>query len=439
MKKLFSTYKYKECPNCSTFLHEEFHYCPKCGQENHHIKIPIWHVLYEFIESIFHFDTKLWNTIVASITAPGKVVKDFLNGKRARYVPPPRLYIFVSVIYFALLNFNFSHIDEEQAAVLSSIPSINKDKAQINSDLKEVNSWREPSIRFKDLVKDTSLFEKYKLTFVEDLFIHIPINKPYTNVVDSLQKLSESSLTKMVKNEEDESNSQVKNTYIEEVKNLKILFKNLQDTLPSESSITLQNFNIIAIRFKNTEELKTFYNLMDIKDINAIQKFMHEKIQRDFTPDSWTKRYSREQIYMADIKNKLTPNYTEKLLHAIVKGISLSMFLLMPFSALLLRLFFRRYYYAEHLVFSIHIHTIFFVLYSIRQLITMTGFFNSSVTSFSLLMYFSIVFYFFFALHKVYENSVVKTFFKMVAMSIPYFVILIACTLFATVYGFSNA
>ena len=171
MKKLFSTYKYKECPNCSTFLHEEFHYCPKCGQENHHIKIPIWHVLYEFIESIFHFDTKLWNTIVASITAPGKVVKDFLNGKRARYVPPPRLYIFVSVIYFALLNYDSGQYEkiENNPISMIRIKENNSDTSQagihwngMNTSEKEkktkktkINNWKEPSIRFKDLVKDT--------------------------------------------------------------------------------------------------------------------------------------------------------------------------------------------------------------------------------------------------------------------------------------------
>ncbi|HMW95963.1 MAG TPA: zinc ribbon domain-containing protein [Flavobacteriales bacterium] len=51
------------CPNCGTGLRPEFEFCPHCGQENHDLRVPFKIFLYEFVESITHFDTKLWNTL----------------------------------------------------------------------------------------------------------------------------------------------------------------------------------------------------------------------------------------------------------------------------------------------------------------------------------------------------------------------------------------
>ena len=51
------------CPNCGTGLRPEFEFCPHCGQETHDLRVPFKIFLYEFVESITHFDTKLWNTL----------------------------------------------------------------------------------------------------------------------------------------------------------------------------------------------------------------------------------------------------------------------------------------------------------------------------------------------------------------------------------------
>lgn len=92
------------CPNCGTILAPNFEFCPTCGQENHELNVPIGHLVYEFVESIFHFDIKFWNTFRAIVTRPGKITRDFVDGKRARYVPPARLYVFVAFFFFLMLN-----------------------------------------------------------------------------------------------------------------------------------------------------------------------------------------------------------------------------------------------------------------------------------------------------------------------------------------------
>lgn len=96
--------KSSSCGNCDYQFSGSENYCPKCGQDNHIPNVPIGHLFLEFLESIFHFDTKIWKSLQYLIFYPGRMTKDFLENKRARFVPPVRLYIFISVIYFLLLN-----------------------------------------------------------------------------------------------------------------------------------------------------------------------------------------------------------------------------------------------------------------------------------------------------------------------------------------------
>ena len=92
--------KVEICHNCHTILSLENNFCPHCGQENHDLKVPIGHLAFEVFEGFTHFDTKFYNTMRAILFSPGKITKDFLEGRRGRYVPPIRLYFLISFIFF---------------------------------------------------------------------------------------------------------------------------------------------------------------------------------------------------------------------------------------------------------------------------------------------------------------------------------------------------
>ncbi|WP_157812230.1 DUF3667 domain-containing protein [Polaribacter sp. ALD11] len=55
---------------------------------------------------MFSFDTKFWRTLIPLLINPGKVTKDYREGKRSRYSNPFRFYITASILFFLVLGFS---------------------------------------------------------------------------------------------------------------------------------------------------------------------------------------------------------------------------------------------------------------------------------------------------------------------------------------------
>jgi len=93
--------KEHDCLNCGS--HVESHYCSSCGQPNLELKESFWAFISHSIAHYFHFDNKFFQTLAPLLTKPGKVTLDYLAGKRARYINPVSMYIFVSIVYFLVV------------------------------------------------------------------------------------------------------------------------------------------------------------------------------------------------------------------------------------------------------------------------------------------------------------------------------------------------
>lgn len=89
------------CENCGTKLEGPF--CHKCGQHDFEFHRSFWHVFMEALETLFHFEGKFFRNIVTLLFQPGRLTADFNAGKRAAQMPPFRLYIFVSFVFFLLI------------------------------------------------------------------------------------------------------------------------------------------------------------------------------------------------------------------------------------------------------------------------------------------------------------------------------------------------
>jgi len=91
------------CKNCNKLLEKADNYCPNCGQKN----IPVLNlkfVLGEFFQTIWNVDSKLFRTLKCLIFKPGYLTKEYISGKRVSYLPPIRIYLVLSFLFFFLIS-----------------------------------------------------------------------------------------------------------------------------------------------------------------------------------------------------------------------------------------------------------------------------------------------------------------------------------------------
>ena len=99
MKKHYR--KENDCLNCGTTLQGKF--CYNCGQENLEIKESFGHMMSHTISDYFHFDDQFFHTLKPLFLKPGFLTTEYLAGRRARYLHPVKMYIFISLVYFIVL------------------------------------------------------------------------------------------------------------------------------------------------------------------------------------------------------------------------------------------------------------------------------------------------------------------------------------------------
>lgn len=56
----------------------------------------------DLLDDLFNLDSRLWRSVVPLILKPGFLTTEYLAGKRARYLPPFRMYLVFSLSFFAL-------------------------------------------------------------------------------------------------------------------------------------------------------------------------------------------------------------------------------------------------------------------------------------------------------------------------------------------------
>jgi hypothetical protein len=97
------------CLNCGEPLalptpRKAARYCPACGQETN-IKPP---TLMEFVQQFggayLATEGALWRSLKLLLLKPGALTREYLEGRRRRYVLPLRLYLTVSVLVLLLLR-----------------------------------------------------------------------------------------------------------------------------------------------------------------------------------------------------------------------------------------------------------------------------------------------------------------------------------------------
>jgi hypothetical protein len=92
-----------ECPNCGAAVSGNF--CHQCGQETK-LHVPSTReFVHEFVGHHVALEGKLWKSLGLLLFRPGRLTLEYINGRRVRYIQPLRLYLTLSVIFFAVMQY----------------------------------------------------------------------------------------------------------------------------------------------------------------------------------------------------------------------------------------------------------------------------------------------------------------------------------------------
>lgn len=204
MSRTKKRFKSAECPNCHTvFADEKSNFCAHCGQENHTHKLPVKHFVMELFESFTHFDTKILTTFKDLIVQPGLVIKNFNDNKRARYVPPIRIYAFTSFAFLLILAFSVDKkvekVSEDMATRIQKAPNGSLQAEVLGQQIK-VDSltnrelFAYPSLT-NELIASTLQSKKIETNWISIRILHtiIKIGKGELTLADVYKKFIRSS------------------------------------------------------------------------------------------------------------------------------------------------------------------------------------------------------------------------------------------------------
>jgi|GEM_PF-1270276 len=79
-------------------------YCGNCGQKNDDFRRPLWQLGREAIASLTAIENKIWRTWAVLVFKPGKVAREFADGRRTHWSSPVRIYIFMSIVLFFFME-----------------------------------------------------------------------------------------------------------------------------------------------------------------------------------------------------------------------------------------------------------------------------------------------------------------------------------------------
>ncbi|WP_212906142.1 DUF3667 domain-containing protein [Capnocytophaga stomatis] len=390
-----------QCPNCQAMLSVRDNFCPNCGQENHYNDFSVKELANDFFGSLINFDNKIWNTL-KTIFRPGQITKQYIEGKRIRFVPPFKLYLFFSFIFFVMMSFSFqkaSHsdftkrifnrinktIDSETLNIsekeYNQLKNANSDeiKSFIDSVFAHKTKWNQTKKEdFYDLVNKNG-FESFRVDVSENNF-SIGTQRSFLSYDIFMKKKPEFDTIWTGKHQ--------------------LTRKELQSVYGNNSKTD----SLITAKWKNLGHFER------IKLHNSI---------------------NQTGVFTFGTVNQMT-EFIDAQIGKYLSIISYTIILMMPFVSLLLLIFFHKKYKKlyVHLIHSLHLHSIIYLFTSVFMGIFLLIGLNNLFWILYVLFLIGLIIYFIISNKILYRERRLITVFKSLILIFLYFGI----SLFLTIY-----
>lgn len=290
-----------ECLNCGQPLNGSENFCSYCGQKNTTAKLSFSVFLNSFFSGFFSYDSRFWQTLLPLMFKPGIVSKQYIEGKRERFVNPFQLYLHVSIIFFLIFGISENYINSE-----------NNNQLPVKIENDSIVVTNEPSV---DSVFTTIRNEVAK-NIPNDSISRKNLEK-FDQIVGVVQK---------------------------------------EATKPHSIKIDTAGNKTVIGRIVNFQKLYTLNpNLSAKKALDTL----------NLQPSFWNTFYYEQVIKTNKNIDKIREDGGRDFLDKLLSYIPISLFVFLPLFGLFLKLIYirKKFNFMEHLVFVFNLQTIFFIFY----------------------------------------------------------------------------
>lgn len=321
----------RECANCHQLLSGPF--CSACGQDSDSKLKYFWTVILHLLDDIFSFDSRASRTLWPLIFKPGFLTKEYFAGRRVHYVPPLRLYLFVSIVFFISLKFIVSTSDTNTNNVKHNISAIIQ-VPEVTKHLKGLEAKKSQLLIDKS-AKDVALVDAEIIKFTDYLN---ELNRD--NSLGNNAKLIKTT-SKILTLEFDKIKSKVGLSEVDKAKYEKLLAKRLL-LLTEPESEKIKDEDEGSISVSNNEDGTLSFDFLSDENNKKLDAFSKETAKK------------AEKVFESD---------TGPLVDQILGKLPQLMFVLLPLFAVILKLMFifSNRLYMEHLTVALHSHSFIFI------------------------------------------------------------------------------
>ncbi|RLQ23305.1 DUF3667 domain-containing protein [Seongchinamella sediminis] len=129
------------CRNCRARIIGE--YCSECGQREGRADKRFLDLAGDLLGDVLDMDSRFWRTLGYLVFRPGFLSAEFMAGRRARYLPPLRLYLVISFIVFLVVSLNSAQLQggESQAGDGMIVIGVDDDVARIPDEVDDPSDF----------------------------------------------------------------------------------------------------------------------------------------------------------------------------------------------------------------------------------------------------------------------------------------------------------
>jgi hypothetical protein len=322
----------KSCENCHQILDGPF--CANCGQSSDSTLKYFWVVIMHLLDDIFSFDSRASRTLWPLITRPAFLTNEYFAGRRVHYVPPLRLYLFISIVFFITLKY-FVASDDGNAINISGKEDVVtqvRDHIQVLKT-EQIALQKTSSESIETLAEITRTNEELAKfnTYLADL------NREYTSgqnkqIIKITRELVEFEFDKA----EDALSSKEQERFESLIEKRTKLLKG--GLISEELNIGNNEDGTLSFDFLSAEQNKK---------LNGFAEELKEKGEKAFNSD------------------------TGPLVEQVIGKLPQLMFILLPLFAVLLKIMFifSKRLYMEHLTVALHSHSFIFITVLLSEML----------------------------------------------------------------------